>query len=156
MKNKRVLILGFASNVPMKNKIIAFFAGFFLALRGYDLVTGNITGTFYFALLGASMANGNTKAFIDNKISTSPFFINETTYVKTKALKHQQLIINSDIGLVIGGGKYSKRLIEQFKQLNKSIVAIENTHGVVTTEIEEFNVKAFPLLTALKWITTLD
>ena len=138
MTQEYISVLGYGVNCSDFNKEIAFQAGRKIALCGLKVCAGNLSGTFHHAFKGAKMVDGHTSAILEitSKASDKPH-CDEVTYVTNTNAKHQ-LIAEKCLGaIVIGGGEGTKKLIARFLKLNKIVVAIECTGGVVNSELDD-------------------
>jgi len=147
-----ITIIGFATAVPLKNKIIALIIGGLLSLRGCNILAGNIVGTFRYAFCSAKLFGGKTFALVDKKISRPPLFIDSLMYVPSNTRKHQQVALLSRAAIIIGGGGRSLHLVKEFIKQGKPVIAISDTHGIVDNEIEPLGVKISGFYHAVNYI----
>ena len=149
-----VAIIGFATDVPFKNRVIALVIGTFLALRGYNVSAGNFVGTFSYAFWAANFFGGRTLAIVDDDKAKQPHFIDRTFLIPKVMKKHQQLALLSSGAIVIGGGDRSLHLVKEFIKLKKPVIAICNTHGIVDSEIQPLGVKIRGIFPALEYLVS--
>ncbi len=141
MSEIKIAVLGFATLCSDYNKEIAFEVGRLLAVRGFTVCSGNIIGTFIHAFKGAKIVEGRTVAILeDNKRSADKPFCDEALYALDTDTKHQLICETCQAAIVIGGGEGTKKLISRFIHLNKDVVAIKESGGVVNSELND-NVK---------------
>ncbi len=147
-----ITIIGFANEVPVKNKVFAFIVGSLLCLNRVNILAGNVVGTFRFAFYGAKVVGGKTMAVVDNKLEKKPYSIDQILYTSTKNEKHEQVALLSSAAIVIGGGKHSLHLVKEFIKQGKPIIAIEGSKGIVEGEIQPLGVKVTTLFKAIRQI----
>lgn len=150
-----ITIIGFAKNVPLKNKLYAFVVGSALSFNGYNIVAGNIIGTFSYAFWAAKIFGGKTLAMIDKDSTEQPFFIDRLLYTPSIMKKHRQVALLSRAAIIIGGGHGSLHLAKEFIKQGKPIVAISNTHGIVDGEVNALGVRRKGLFDAVHYLLGL-
>jgi len=138
MTQKYIAILGYATSCTSANKERAFKIGSHIALCGFTVCAGNLTGTFYHAFKGAKSVGGKTLAVLENtkKISDKPY-CDEAIFALDTDTKHQMIAEKCIGAIVIGGGEGTKKLITRFLQMNKGVVAISSSGGVVNEELDK-------------------
>jgi len=152
IKMGNITIIGFAKETPLKNKFFAFIIGGWLSLRGYNIVAGNIVGTFRYAFLAAKMLGGRTLAMVDKDNVVQPYFVDRLLYKSSVMKKHQQVALLSSAAIIIGGGERSLHLVKEFVKQGKPIIAVTNTHGIVDNEVTPLGVKVSGLYGAVNYI----
>ena len=140
MKNPCLIaILGYGSYCSDFNKRLAEEAGKKLAMIGYDVCAGNISGTFLYAFQGAKSIGGKTVAIVDDSIHVDEKnrkYCDRIITVKSTLLKHKTIADKCDGAIVIGGGKGTLSVIKYFLLKSKPVVAIKNTGGVVESDLD--------------------
>ena len=134
---KCIAVLGFASKCSDANRITAYDVGRQIALCEYTVCAGNSIGPFHHAFSGAKSVNGHTLAVLEPSckvLDETP--CDEVIYALDSDTKHQLIADKCLAAIVIGGGHGTKKLITQFLNLNKPVVAIADSGGVVTGELD--------------------
>ena len=147
-----IAIIGFAKEVPFKNKLIALTIGALLAIKGYNVTAGNIKGTFSYAFWSAKIFGAKTLAVIDKGIDKQPAYIDSYIYIPSMIEKHQQVTLVSSAAIIIGGGSRSLHLAQEFIKQGKPIIAIKNTHGIVENEVKPLGIRTCSIFSALHYI----
>ncbi len=138
MNEKNIAVLGYATSCSDSNKERAFEVGRLLALRGFTVCSGNITGTFIHAFKGAKSVKGHTVAILQNTQRTADKpYCDETLYALDTNAKHQMICDNCQAAIVIGGGDGTKKLINMFIRLKKGVVAIKGSGGAVNSALND-------------------
>ena len=73
-----IAIIGFAKDVPLKNKFIASLVAMVFTVKGYNIIAGNVLGTFGYAFGAAKMMGGRTLAIVDDDIISISITVNYT------------------------------------------------------------------------------
>jgi len=138
MIHKCIAVLGYGTNCSNLNKDRAFQAGRQIALCGLAVCAGNLAGTFYHAFKGAKSVTGHTIAVLETtKKGLDKPLCDDVIYALDADAKHQ-IIAEKCLGaIVIGGGEGTNRLIARLLSMNKIVVAINNSGGVVNCELDE-------------------
>ena len=130
--------MGFAKFCPAYNQLIAQQTVVEIVKKGYGLAVGNHRGTFYHALKTAKYNRGRTLAIVeDHPAPEVNHYCDRLKLIPDTTIKHQLLAQSSVGAIVIGGGEGSKRLIDRFLHLERSVVAIANTGGIVKSELDD-------------------
>lgn len=131
-------VLGFATRCSHSNQAIAYKVGRELALNQFTVCAGNVTGTFIYAFNGAKSTSGHTLAVVeaDCKGLDKPH-CDEVVYAPNSDKKHQLIADKCQGAIVIGGGPGTKKLISHFLNMDKPVVAIMGSGGVVTSELDQ-------------------
>ena len=138
MNKKYIAVLGFATRCSQSNQAIAYKVGRELALNQFTVCAGNVTGTFIYAFNGAKSANGHTLALVGADCKgLDKSHCDEVVYATNSDKKHQLIADKCQGAIVIGGGAGTKKLITRFVNLNKPVVAILGSGGVVTNELDK-------------------
>jgi len=131
-----IAVLGFATKCSDANQVTAYEVGRQIALGEYTACAGNSTGTFPHVFTGAKSVNGHTLAVLEpNCTVLDEALCDDVIYAPDSEAKHQ-LIAEKCLGaVVIGGGYGTKKLIARFLNLDKPVVAIAGSGGVVPGEL---------------------
>ncbi len=107
-----------------------------MATRGYGVATGNLSSTFHHAFSGAKEINGSTCAIIETALKdlTNPLCDNLEVVSNIKT-KHKMLAERCLGAIVIGGGNGTLAVISEFIHLDKPVIAIEGSGGIVRNEL---------------------
>jgi len=136
MNETNIAVLGYATHCSEFNKEIAFDVGRLLALRGFIVCSGNITGTFIHAFKGAKSVKGHTVAILENTQRTAHKpFCDDAIYALDTDAKHTLISEKCQAAIVIGGGEGTKKLINRFIHLNKDVIAIKGSGGAVNSKL---------------------
>jgi len=132
-----IAVLGFATKCSDANQVTAYEVGRQIALGDYTACAGNSTGTFPHVFTGAKSVNGHTLAVLEAGVTV----LDETPcdaviYAPDSDAKHQLIADKCLAAIVIGGGHGTKKLITQFLNLDKPVVAIAGSGGVVIGELD--------------------
>ncbi len=136
-ESKSIAILGFAVPCTMHNKYMAFETGKLLAKSGYVVTAGNLTSTFYYAFKGAKSVMGNTVAIIEKDIRFENLeYCDVVERVNSASIKHTRIADTCTGAIVIGGGSRTNKVVNNFLQQDKPVIAIKNTGGIVDSELD--------------------
>lgn len=152
MNTKNLALIGFAKNVPFKNKWLALCTGFITSCFGYNLYAGNVIGTFYFGFIGHKVALGAGIAILERVDFKFNNFNMKQIVVYDKHAKHLTIAKTCQGAIVIGGGKHSLHLIECMLANNKPVVAIEHTYGIVENELPQGCEIKSNVYSAMSWL----
>jgi len=147
-----IAIIGFSQDVPLKNKLIASFIAMIFTMKGYNIVAGNVLGTFSYAFGAAKMLGGRTMAIVDNDIHSPSLFIDQVLQIPTVMKKHENIALLSSAAIIIGGGDKSLHLAKEFIKQGKPIIAITGTHGIVDSEVKPLGIKVSRFIDAISYI----
>ena len=138
MTNERIAVLGYGTNCSDLNKDRAFQAGRQIALSGFEVCAGNLMGTFYHAFKGAKSASGRTLAILEfTEKETEKPLCDEIVYTSDSATKHKTIAEKCFGAIVIGGGEGTMKLIIRLLEKNRYVIAINNSGGVVNSELDK-------------------
>jgi len=134
---KCIAVLGFATKCSEANQVVAYEIGRQIAIGKYTVCAGNVMGTFPHVLTGAKSVHGHTLVVLESGCTVlDEALCDEIIYAPDSDSKHQ-LIAEKCLGaVVIGGGHNTKKLITRFLNLDKPVVAILGSGGVVTGELD--------------------
>lgn len=125
-----------------------------IAESGHDLLCGNTTSTFHYAVKGAREGGGLTQVILSENDSFDSAACENAYFVDTASDKHRLLVRHARAAIVIGGGPRTKKLVSRLVGLNRAVVAIEGTGGVVRNELPSKVVIKPTALEAVKHITS--
>jgi len=132
-----IAVLGFATKCSHVNQVIAYEVGRQIALGEFTVCAGNVMGTFPHAFTGAKSVNGHTLAVLETDCSAlDETACDDIIYAPDSDAKHQLIADKCLAAIVIGGGHGTKKLITLFLNLDKPVVAIAGSGGVVTGELD--------------------
>ncbi len=149
-----IAIIGFAKDVPLKNKFIASLVAMVFTVKGYNIIAGNVLGTFGYAFGAAKMMGGRTLAIVDDDISSLPRYIDQVLYIPSVMKKHENVALLSSAAIIIGGGDKSLHLAREFIKQGKPIIAITGTHGIVDSEVQPLGIKVSRFFAAIRYVTS--
>ncbi len=128
---KHIAILGYGEYCSDENGNIAYTVGKLLSTKGLVTCAGNIGGTFKRAFEGAKSVGGNTIAIVSKDMGTkAPSYCNKIVEVSDTKTKHATIAKLCAGAIVIGGGKGTEKVINQFSLLDKPVIAITGTGGI--------------------------
>lgn len=131
-------ILGFGRRCSDENRRLASEAGKQIADHGIGICAGNLTGTFHYAFEGAKSVSGHTLAIVEKSLNTlESKYCDEVRFVADTSIKHQTIAEKCLGAIVIGGGEGTKKVIDQFLRLEKPVVAIKGSGGIVNSELDK-------------------
>ena len=146
-------MLGFAEEVGWGNRSLAYHAGRAIVDSGHIVLCGNTTSTFESALRGANQAGGWSQVIIERDSKNTVPDYQACYRVKDAATKHRLLINHSRAAVVIGGGPRTLKLVQQLVSLDRIVVAIEGTGGVVRRELPSNVIRAENAATAVAFVS---
>jgi len=149
-----IAIIGFAKDVPLKNKLIASLVAMVFTAKGYNIIAGNVLGTFGYAFGAAKMMGGRTMAIVDDDINSLPRYIDQVLYIPSVMKKHENVALLSSAAIIIGGGDKSLHLAREFIKQGKPIIAITGTHGIVDSEVQPLGIKVSRFIASIQYITS--
>ena len=131
-----IAILGFAKQIDSRQALLAEEAARKISERGCGVGVGNVSGTFEHALNSAKSSKGITMAIIEQDVCCRDLQNCDILQIVSSQIdKHKALANQCSGALVIGGGHGTLKLIDEFLENQKRIVAIANSGGIVPKEL---------------------
>ena len=133
----RVAIIGFSSPRLHRCRVAAYYLGQYLAKSGYETVGANVTGVFDDVFCGVRSVGGCSCALLESSHGDlhSPLKCERLRIVSNRMSKHRLLASMADMGVVIGGGRASKRMIRKLLMQKKPVWAYAESGGIVAKEL---------------------
>ncbi len=127
-----IALLGFAESCSINNTVLAIEVGKSLAQRGLGLAVGNTKGTFHHALIAANTVGGKTLAILEpTQLTWINYALDSIERTPSQKAKHELIAHRVSAGILIGGGKGSKQLMASLQALDKPVVALQDSGGIV-------------------------
>jgi hypothetical protein len=133
----RVAVIGFSSPRFHRCRVAAYYLGQYLAKSGYMAVGANVTGVFDDVFCGVRSLGGCSCALLESSHSDlpNPLKCERLRIVSNRMNKHRLLASMADMGVVIGGGRASKRIIFKLLMQKKPVWAYAGSGGIVAKEL---------------------
>jgi len=122
-----------------------------LARAGYIVTAGNLASTFHKAFMGAKSEEGPTLAVLEEQMQLKQSnYCDVVMSVSDTNQKHRMLAEMCSAAIMIGGGPGTKHVETAFLKLNKPIVALNGTGGIVRQELDKKTIRAHSVKETLK------
>ena len=136
-KYRFIAILGFSKIYKIKNISLIRYVSAELVRHNLGICCGNFTGTFHHAFSSAKLNNGRTKLIIEKNIDTKFNNLYDSTITTSSSIaKHSEIASRCFGAIAFGGGNGTIDIINYFLNLDKPVVAIMNTGGIVPNELD--------------------
>ena len=132
-----IAILGFGRECSDLNRSLAYDTGAELAKSDFGTAAGNIASTFHYAFEGAKSAGGSTLAIVEENLrGVDHSFCDELHVVSDVATKHKKLAELCAGAIIIGGGSGTRKVASRFMEIDKPVVAIVGSGGIVSHDLD--------------------